>query len=1213
MLRVVGVVIIGYLGFAVTPVYCQTLISVSPPSQRVHDYINLQGSGFGISQGPSLVRFTDGVGIWDAGKAYVWRDNFIRVRVPVGKLVGTTVVPISKNLLQVFVQTSAGSSESLTFQVIIATTGTLEFRRLTDISGDQDVSTVLGNPNLNYARSKDAELGDVNGDGFMDILDNNSSNVQNNAHGTLRINNQDKTFTAIALEQRTAGDSGTFATTPAGGDYLSNDTSYDADLIDINNDRLPDILQTASINRDPPVGDLNPRIRFLVNNSSSPGTFSEETAARLALGSLGTVGCPDDIDHADINNDGWLDFLVTMRTSPGHCPGNTSVTQVFINKGGGYYDTPQSLSAPPNISTHDAFFIDANNDGFEDILLCHEYPFSASSQLFLHDGSSSDAPYSPGVFFSVDATTSAHASTGATADFNGDGIPDFVLAHTAVHLFLNDPDNPGDFMNIPGTAGYDATKLENPTELEAGSGNPFYYDIEPGDIDLDGDIDIVAASLRTFTNSNVQIWLNNGDGTFVNATPSSSLDLLPGNMAYQWLSSDLLDFDMDGDLDLYLAGADGTGVGPDPGFGKVPNLLFENLLIGLDIVNPRQVLPTYAGSATGGRKVLVRLRSNLPVSGLVASDFVITVDGTALDPTATVTGAQIEEEYWLLVQMPAKPDGCYPLEISLASDPALKDVELDSLCYEEERLFDRALAIDRTTSMLFDMTTITPDTEKMDSARAAANFFVNLSEDNDKIGVTSFKRDADDGDGVVEQEEMAQTDFEMKISFDTSTSTDNRDLAIGVIGGVQPDGLYFEHQTAIGAGLREAWNELKDKGDASHEWEIVLLTDGLENLPPFWSEMSPGPPEVLPLRPEIVGADPHVTVHTVAVGPAADAPLLIEIAEITGGQFFNLYEGTASFGLVSRLASVYKYIDEEMRDEQRFFYREGVPDPVKFTDSPFASIQEAQTRKFVRIDSFVVPTGFESISVGFHWNQNHAIESVTLYDPTLAVVTSAPPVRTIRSNPKHKIYRIRDPQPGRYYYTVELGTTDPFEFFVVASGITDLIAQGRVGEVRETSPGHFEIPLRIVSGDFKPVLFASVTGDVILPDKSRVAITLHDDGTHADGRQRDGIYGQTFAHTIPGGYTAELVTTGLSNRNEPFTRYTIMSFAFPGVIPNSEEPEQPPVKGISCPPCWFLWAILVLFALLLLWLLWQWYRCCYRRVAVQTTVSQHRTDGSGQV
>lgn len=1186
--RVVGVAIIVYLGCIATSVYGQTLLTVSPPSQRVHEYIELHGSGFGTSQGSSLVRFTDGVEIWDAGKAYVWRDSFIRIRVPVGKLSGATIVPIAKSPLLVYVQTSAGQSESLTFQVIAANTGTLEFRQLTAIASDHaDTSTVLGSPNMNSARTKDAEIGDVNGDEWPDLLDNNSQNILNSSHSVLRLNNQDKTFTSNKWEPLSDGESGAFAVSiPAGGDFFEDQTSYDADFADINNDRFPDLIHTAARDGDPP------RVRLLMNNAGGvPGKFTEESAARLPADAMGLIGCPDDLDHADINNDGNIDFMVTLRTSVGNCgdAGDTSETRIFVNDkdSPGNFLSPIILNAPANISTHDAFFIDANYDGFQDVVLVNEWPLaSAQAQLFLNNGNTASPNFALADSFDTDA------SAGDKADFNGDGYPDFVLGHSEATVYMNDPNSPGNF---------------TPTVLVPATVSSFFYDFEMGDLNLDGWVDIVGVTLAVSRDS-VKIWLNNHDGTFNEITSASTTDVLPGHGVYQRLSADLIDFDLDGDLDLYVTGNDGQD-SVNPGNGRGPNQFFENLLIGLDIVSPRQAAPAYAGSSTGGRKVLIRLRPNLPVSGLAASDFVITVVGAPPDSDVTVTGAQIEEEYWLLVQMPAMPDGCYPLEIFLASDPALKDVELDSLCYKEERLFDRALAIDRTTSMLFDMTTITPDTEKMDSARAAANFFVNLSEDNDKIGVTSFKRDADDGDDVVAQEEMAQTDFAMKTAFDTSTSTDNRDLAIDVIDVLQPDGVYFKYQTAIGAGLREAWNELQGEGDASHEWEIVLLTDGQENLPPFWAKVSSGTPEVLPLRPEIVGADPHVTIHTVAVGPAADAPLLIEIADATGGQFFNLYEGTASFGLISRLASVYKYIDEEMRDEQRFFYRESVPDPVKYSDSPLADVQDTHGRKFIRIDSFVVPTGFESMSVGFHWNQSHAIESVVLYDPTLAVVSSAPPVRTIRSDPKHKIYRIRDPQPGRYYYTVELGTTDPFEFFVVASGITDLIAQGRAGEVRETSPGHFEIPLRIVSGDFEPVLFASVTGDVILPDKSRVAITLHDDGIHADGRQRDGIYGQTFAHTMPGAYTAELVITGLSNRNEPFTRYTIMSFAFPGVIPNPEEPEQPTGKGISCPPCWFLWSILILFALLLLWLLWQWYRCCYRRVAVETTVTQHRTGG----
>lgn len=244
----------------------QTLTSVYPPSQRVHEYIELQGSGFGTSQSNSLVRFTTGLDTWDGGRAYVWRDNFIRIRVPVGKLVGAAIVPISKDSLDVFVQVGAMASNPRAFRVVSAGTGTLEFRQLTAIAADHgDTSIVLGSPNMNSARTKDAEIADVNGDGWPDLSDNNSNNVQNNSHTVLRLNNQDKSFTAIAFEPLDAADSGTFPVeVSSGGDFFLDHTSYDADYADINNDRLPDLIQTAADNFS-----LTPgahRVRILMNN-----------------------------------------------------------------------------------------------------------------------------------------------------------------------------------------------------------------------------------------------------------------------------------------------------------------------------------------------------------------------------------------------------------------------------------------------------------------------------------------------------------------------------------------------------------------------------------------------------------------------------------------------------------------------------------------------------------------------------------------------------------------------------------------------------------------------------------------------------------------------------------------------------------------------------------------------------------------------------------
>ncbi|TYP75266.1 FG-GAP-like repeat-containing protein [Aquimarina intermedia] len=1126
----------------------QSITSVNPSAQRVHDYIELIGSDFGNSQGNSLVSFTDGTDIWSAGTAYIWRDNYIKIRVPVGKQNGGSTVPMSSSPLQIYVDKTPGTSNTLTFQVLKILNPELEFRQLTNITGShEDVSTVLGAPNLNSARTKDAEVADINYDGWPDLTDNNSNNEQNNSHSVLRLNARDKSFTAIKLEPLNSGDTGTFATeiTPS-GDFFEDHTSYDSDYADINGDRYPDLIQTAANN----TGGSDHRIRLLINNRDNiPGQFSEETALRMPANAFGSIGCPDDIDHVDMDQDGDIDFAVTLRTSVGFCDGETSEIRVFENTGNGFFAAPIIIQSRNGNSTHDVLWFDANHDGFYDIIAANEWnnidfnDTDVQVQLFLNDGNNN---FSENQIFNIAATTAEQA------DFNGDGLMDFVAGRTEVKVFLTRADSPC-LTNPAAQCTFDEVVIQ-----PSGGNNPF-YDLEPGDINNDGFVDIVGA--RILDNAeNVPIYINDGSGTFTEITGGNSSTVLPDHFGtYQRLSADMLDFDLDGDLDLYLTGQDGPEdeAPSGSGFGRGPNQFYENLTIGLDIVYPKSGNAAYAGSATGGRKVLINIRANVVVEDLVPSDFIIKVNDVQLDPSATVTGSQIEQEYWLLVQMPANADGLYSLEVALADDPLIADIELGALEYAEERLFDRSLSIDRTTSMLYNSVTEVFETEKMDAAKAAANFFINLSEDSDKIAVTSFKRNLDDGDGIIEQNEMARTDWTMTDAFDTSTSTDNRGLAIDIVNNMQPDGTYFPYQTTIGAGLVEALTELQDNGNTNHEWEMVLLSDGIENLAPFWKKVESGPPIVLPIKPNVLAADPNVRVHTVAVGQDADALLLMEIADETGGQFFNLYEGTASYGLISRLASVYKYIDEEMRGEQRFHYKEEVPDPIIIQKSPFNMQHNAVShQKLIRVDSLYVPNGFESISVGFHWNKKFAIEQVVLYDPNLVAIPPNPPVQTIQYDPSHKIYKIRDPQPGWYYYTVELGTTDPFEFMIIGSGITDLLALGKKGTISEISPGFYQIPLRVVVGDSEPVLFCNVSGDVVLPDKTHVAINLKDDGVHEDGRNSDAIYGELFKHSMPGGYFANITVAGVSSLNETFTRHLYLSWTFPGLEQDPDEPEE---------------------------------------------------------
>ena len=509
--------------------------SISPPEQRVHDIITLRGEGFGsFVVGVSGVTFTGDQLTIHSDTPYVWRDDFIQVRVPVGERIDGINHPIPKTPLEVRVIGVKGTSEAHSFKVIIAPGALLSFVERTEIVNNVDVSTFLGDPNLNQARTKDAEIGDVNGDGYPDLIDDTSNNLFNDTHAVLRINNAGQDFSAIAMEPLTANDTGKFATTvPPDGCYVVDAISYDADLIDLNNDGLPEWVQAAA-------SDGGSRVRILVNNYRGvPGRFLEDTETWIPNPSF--PGSPDDICHTDINHDGFVDISVGVRFS--------SQVQVFVNEGGKTFAPAMILSAPSG-SMHDSFFIDANHDGHHDVIGVSE---SGVSRLFLNTGD-------PDLSFTVAQAIDFSGLAGITADFNADGLADFALARfNAAAVFLNDPDNPGTFIqsSLPGVMGH-------------------AYDLEVGDINLDGTVDLIAAVITTVGTESVEVWMGNGDGTFDHITANGAVTLLPGLGNYQRLSADLIDFDLDGDLDLYLTGADGQNVGF--GFGAVPNQFFENTL-----------------------------------------------------------------------------------------------------------------------------------------------------------------------------------------------------------------------------------------------------------------------------------------------------------------------------------------------------------------------------------------------------------------------------------------------------------------------------------------------------------------------------------------------------------------------------------------------------------------------------------------------------------
>jgi len=137
----------------------------------------------------------------------------------------------------------------------------------------------------------------------------------------------------------------------------------------------------------------------------------------------------------------------------------------------------------------------------------------------------------------------------AFADINNDGFVDLYVSNKggSNKLYLNNGD--GTFKDITATAG-------------AGIDAPgFTMGSVFGDYDNDGDVDLYLATGGQYEIEANRLFANNGDGTFTDVTAAAGV----GIKAFTY-SASFVDYDNDGDLDLYCAN---YGVG-------AKNTLFAN-------------------------------------------------------------------------------------------------------------------------------------------------------------------------------------------------------------------------------------------------------------------------------------------------------------------------------------------------------------------------------------------------------------------------------------------------------------------------------------------------------------------------------------------------------------------------------------------------------------------------------------------------------------
>jgi hypothetical protein len=112
---------------------------------------------------------------------------------------------------------------------------------------------------------------------------------------------------------------------------------------------------------------------------------------------------------------------------------------------------------------------------------------------------------------------------------------------------------------------------------------------------------------------------------------------------------------------------------------------------------------------------------------------------------------------------------------------------------------------------------------------------------------------------------------------------------------------HYDTMTNIGAGLQVARHELEENARVGAFKMIVLITDGIANLPSYGANS-------FLLEEAQLCADNHFPVVAVSLGANADANIMQQVADITGGVHFNIPGGGSVAAYEEPLKDVFRQV-----------------------------------------------------------------------------------------------------------------------------------------------------------------------------------------------------------------------------------------------------------------------------------------------------------------
>ena len=321
---------------------------------------------------------------------------------------------------------------------------------------DNDVQVLFGNGGGGFTTGATYAVGsqpfwiasgDLNGDGYPDLVTTNT-NV-NGATGTVSVllNNKNGTFASAAT-------------------YTVGKQPYQVAIGDLNGDGYPDLAVTNYT-----TGSTSGSVTILFG--SKTGTFTVQPAA------LATCATPYGVAIGDFKHNGFPSVAVTCYT--------TSQLEVFPNNGNGTFGSPYMYTVGNTLNSlvpNPASIVvgDFNRDGKLDIVVGN----TTANNISFFKGNG-DNTFAAG----VESPSLNFPDSIVAGDFNGDGILDIAGVapnFNAVELTLGVGD--GTFGTIAQRAPGQLTAKTQPWALAA------------GDFNNDGHLDIVTANTYHQVNLN---------------------------------------------------------------------------------------------------------------------------------------------------------------------------------------------------------------------------------------------------------------------------------------------------------------------------------------------------------------------------------------------------------------------------------------------------------------------------------------------------------------------------------------------------------------------------------------------------------------------------------------------------------------------------------------------------------------------------------------